>query len=170
MAEFEIRTATRYDAAAINDIQNHYVERSTVTFLKEPLTLDERLEWFDKHSEFHPITVAEAGEEVIAWGSLGSFRSTAAYRQTSELSVYVRDDWHRRGVGRAIVIDLVERARVLDHHAIIGCCCSEAVASIALLEALGFERVGYFPQVGWKFERWLDVVFVQKTLTTKMGP
>jgi L-amino acid N-acyltransferase YncA len=164
MSHFAIRTATRDDAAAINDIQNYYIERSTVTFLKQPLTLDERLEWFDKHGDMHPITVAVAGEAIIGWGSLGMFRTAAAYEQTSELSVYVRDDGHRRGIGRAIVIDLVERARALRHHAIIGCCCSEAVASIALLEALGFERVGHFPQVGRKFDRWLDVVFVQKTL------
>ena len=164
MPDLEIRAATRDDAAAINDIQNYYVERSTVTFLKEPLTLAERLDWFDKHSDMHPITVAVAAGQTIGWGSLGSFRSAAAYGQTSELSVYVHHEWHRQGVGRAIVIDLVERARALDHHAIIGCCCSEATASIALLEALGFERVGHFPEVGWKFDRWLDVVFVQKTV------
>jgi phosphinothricin acetyltransferase len=166
MPDFVIRTATREDAAAINDIQNYYVERSTVTFLKQPLTLAERLEWFDRHGDVHPITVALAGAAIVGWGSLGAFRSAAAYGATSELSVYVRHDSHRRGIGRAIVIDLVERARALDHHAIIGCCCSEAVASIALLEALGFERVGHFPQVGRKFDRWLDVVFVQKTLGT----
>jgi phosphinothricin acetyltransferase len=166
MPDFSIRIATRDDAAAINDIQNYYVERSTVTFLKQPLTPAERLEWFDRHGDMHPITVAMAGDAVIGWGSLGTFRSAAAYGGTSELSVYVRHDLHRRGIGRAIVLDLVERARTLDHHAIIGCCCSEAAASIALLEALGFDRVGHLPQVGRKFERWLDVVFVQKTLGT----
>ena len=166
MPDLAIRIATRDDAAAINDIQNYYVERSTVTFLKQPLTLAERLEWFDKHGDMHPITVAVAGDAIIGWGSLGTFRSAPAYQGTSELSVYVHHDSHRRGIGRAIVIDLVERAVALDHHAIIGCCCSEAVASIALLEALGFDRVGHFPQVGRKFDRWLDVVFVQKTLGT----
>ena len=160
-----IRTATREDAAAINDIQNYYVERSTVTFLMKPLTLRQRIDWFDAHSEAHPITVAVADDAIIGWGALGTFRSAAAYGHTSELSVYVHHDWHRRGVGRAIVEDLVERARALGHHAIVGCCCSEAAASIALLEALGFARVGHLPEVGRKFDRWLDVVFVQKLLT-----
>jgi len=162
MADITIRDALRSDAAAINDIQNYYVERSTVTFLTAPLTLEERLKWFDGHSDAHPVTVALAGETIVGWGSLGTFRSAAAYGRTPELSVYVRHDWHRRGIGAAVVSDLVKRARALGHHAIVGCCCSEATASIALLEALGFARVGHLPEVGRKFDRWLDVVFVQK--------
>lgn len=162
---FTVRTATRTDAAAINDIQNYYVERSTVTFLTRPVTLEERFAWFDGHAERHPITVAVAAATIVGWGSLGTFRSAPAYRHTSELSVYVHYDWHRRGVGRALVADLVDRARALDHRAIVGVCCSEAAASIALLETLGFARVGHLPQVGRKFDRWLDVVFVQKSIT-----
>src|SRR5689334_25415470 len=98
MPDFAIRIATRDDAEAINDIQNYYVERSTVTFLKQPLTLAERLEWFDKHGDVHPVTVAVADGRIIGWGSLGTFRSAAAYGGTSELSVYVRHDSHRRGI------------------------------------------------------------------------
>jgi L-amino acid N-acyltransferase YncA len=165
MPDITIRDATRGDAAAINAIQNYYVERSTVTFLMAPLSLEERLRWFDGHSDAHPLTVAAAGDTIVGWGSLGTFRSAAAYGNTSELSVYVHHDWHRQGIGRAIVDDLVVRARALRHHAILGCCCSEAAASIALLEALGFARVGHLPEVGRKFDRWLDVVFVQKLLT-----
>lgn len=160
-----VRTATREDAAAINDIQNYYVERSTVTFLTRAITLEERFAWFDGHSAAHPITVALAGDTIIGWGSLGAFRSAPAYGHTSELSVYVHHDWHRRGVGRLIVEDLVDRARALNHRAIVGVCCSEATASIALLEALGFARVGHLPQVGCKFDRWLDIVLVQRLIT-----
>jgi L-amino acid N-acyltransferase len=160
-----IRTATRDDAAAINDIQNYYVERSTVTFLTKPITLEERLAWFDGHSAIHPITVAMVGDTTVGWGSLGTFRSATAYRNTSELSVYVHHDWHRRGIGRVIVEDLVDRAHAFHHHAIVGVCCSEAAASIALLKTLGFARVGHLPQVGRKFDRWLDIVLVQRLIT-----
>jgi phosphinothricin acetyltransferase len=160
-----VRTATREDAAAINDIQNYYVEHSTVTFLTTPTTLDERLAWFASHSAAHPITVALTGDTIVGWGSLGPFRSAPAYGHTSELSVYVHHDWHRRGIGRAIVEDLVDRARALRHRAIVGVCCSEAAASIALLEMLGFARVGHLPQVGRKFDRWLDIVLVQRLIT-----
>jgi phosphinothricin acetyltransferase len=160
-----VRTALRDDAEAINDIQNHYVERSTLTFLTKPLTMTERLRWFDAHSAAHPITVAQIAGTIVGWGSLGTFRSAAAYAHTSELSVYVHHEWHRRGIGRAIVEDLVDRARALGQRAIVGVCCSEAAPSIALLEALGFARVGHLPQVGRKFDRWLDIVFVQKLIT-----
>ena len=162
MTAFEIRTATRDDAAAINDIQNYYVERSTATFLTEPLTLQERQDWFDGHSDVHPITVAVASGATVGWGALGTFRPRAAYSRTAELSVYVHHEWHRRGIGRAIVIDLIDRAQALDYHALVGGCCSEAEPSIALLETLGFVRVAHFPEVGRKLGRWLDVVFLQR--------
>jgi phosphinothricin acetyltransferase len=170
MSACTVRSATREDAAAINDIQNYYVEHSTATFLTEPLTLEERLSWYDEHGEVHPVTVAVSNRSVVGWGALGTFRPRAAYRRTAELSVYVHHDWHRRGIGRAIVSDLLERAAALDYHALVGGCCSEAEPSIALLEALGFSRVAHFPEVGRKFDRWLDVVFVQRLVTEARCP
>lgn len=164
MRAWSIRIAARADAEPINAIQNYYVERSTATFLTEPLTLEERLAWFDAHGPAQPVTVAIAAGAVIGWGALGTFRPRAAYSRTSELSVYVRHDWHRRGLGRAIVSDLIDRAQALGYHALVGGCCSEATSSIALLEALGFARVARFPEVGRKFDRWLDVVFLHRLL------
>ena len=164
MSACTVRSATREDAAAINAIQNYYVERSTATFLTEPLTLEERLAWFDEHKDAHPVTVATSGAGIVGWGALGTFRPRQAYSGTAELSVYVHHEWHRRGIGRAIVCDLVERAAALGYHALVGGCCSEAEPSIALLEALGFSRVAHFPEVGRKFGRWLDVVFVQRLI------
>ena len=159
-----IRLATRDDAEAINSIQNYYVERSTATFLTEPLTLQERLAWLHERSPDHPVTVALSEGAVVGWGALGTFRPRAAYARTAELSVYVHHEWHRRGIGRAVILDLLTRARALEYHALVGGCCSEATPSVALLEALGFSRVGHFPEVGRKFGRWLDVVFLQRLL------
>lgn len=160
----EIRLATRADALAINEIQNYYVVHSTATFLTEPVTLEQRLVWLEGRSPVHPVTVAQMDGTTIGWGALDSFRSRPAYRHTTEFSVYVHHEHHRRGIGRAIVSDLVERARALGHHALVGGCCSESTAVIALLEALGFSRVAHFPEVGHKFDRWLDVVFLQRLL------
>ena len=165
MSACPIRLATRADADAINSIQNYYVERSTATFLTEPLTIEERLAWLDEHSSVHPVTVALANGSIVGWGALGTFRPRAAYSRTTELSVYIHHEWHRRGIGREIVSDLLARARALEYHAVVGGCCSEATASIALLEALGFSRVGLFPEVGYKFGRWLDIVFLQRLVT-----
>ena len=164
MSACSLRLATRDDAGTINDIQNHYVVHSTATFLTEPLTLDQRLAWLDGHPPTHPVIVAQAGGPVVGWGSLEVFRGRPAYRHTAELSVYIHPDWHRRGIGRAIVEALIERARALGHHALVGGCCSETTAAIALLEACGFSRVAHFKEVGHKFGRWLDVVFLQRLL------
>jgi phosphinothricin acetyltransferase len=164
MSACRIRLAARGDAAAINDIQNYYVLNSTATFLTEPVSLAQRLNWLENRLPVHPVTVAEVDGSTIGWGALDFFRARPAYRHTTEFSVYVHHEWHRRGIGRAIMADLIERARALDHHAIVGGCCSESAAVIALLEQMGFARVAHFPEVGYKFERWLDVVFLQRLL------
>ena len=159
-----IRLASRDDASAINDIQNYYVVNSTATFLTEPITLEQRLAWLEHRSKVHPVTVAEVGGAVVGWGALDTFRSRPAYRHTTEFSVYVHHDNHRRGIGRAVVADLMERARQSGHHALVGGCCSESTAVIALLQTLGFTQVARFPEVGYKFDRWLDVLFLQRLI------
>ena len=164
MSDCSIRLATRADAEDINGIQNHYVVHSTATFLTDPLTLEQRLAWLDKRSQDHPVVVAQADGSVVGWGALEVFRGRPAYRHTAELSVYVHHEQHRRGIGRAILADLTTRARALGHHALVGGCCSESTAIIALLEASGFSRVAHFREVGRKFDRWLDVVFLQRLL------
>jgi L-amino acid N-acyltransferase YncA len=160
----EIRLAARTDAAAINDIQNYYVVNSTATFLTEPVALAQRTTWLEDRLPVHPVTVAQVDGLTVGWGALDFFRTRPAYRRTTEFSVYVHQSWHRRGIGRVIVSDLVERARALGHHALVGGCCSESTAVIALLETMSFSRVAHFPEVGYKFERWLDVVFLQRLL------
>ena len=164
MSACSIRLADRGDAEAINAIQNYYVVHSTATFLTDPLTLEQRLAWLENRSQAHPVVVAEIDGSVVGWGSLEVFRSRPAYRHTAEFSIYVHPERHRRGIGRAVLGDLVARARHLGHHALVGGCCSESTSVIALLEASGFSRVAHFREVGRKFDRWLDVVFLQRLL------
>ena len=164
MAACAIRPAAAADAEPINDIQNHYVLHSTATFLTEPLTLKQRLAWLEGRAPAHPVTVAVVDGAVVGWGALGEFRGRPAYRHTTEFSIYLHPDWHRRGIGRALLADLIERAQAVGHHALVGGCCSESTAILALLEASGFSRVAHFPEVGRKFDRWLDVVFMQRLL------
>lgn len=164
MSTCSIRLADRGDAGAINAIQNYYVVHSTATFLTEPLTLEQRLAWLENRSPAHPVIVAQAEGSVAGWSSLEIFRSRPAYRHTAEFSIYVHLDMHRRGIGRVLLADLVARARALGHHALVGGCCSESAPVIALLEASGFSRVAHFREVGHKFGRWLDVVFLQRLL------
>jgi phosphinothricin acetyltransferase len=164
-----VRSAAEADLPAVRDIYNFYVRTSTCTFQLEPETEADRLAWFRARSEKHPVTVAEADGEVVGWGSLSAWKDRAAYDRTVEASVYVRADRHRRGVGRALLEDLVDRARALGHRVVIGGACTEHPASIALQEALGFERVGCFRDVGFKFGRWLDVLYLQRGLEPRKG-
>src|SRR6476620_11959514 len=107
MTSHLIRPAVKADAQIINDILNYYVERSTATFITEPQSLEKRLQWLAEHSGNHPAIVVESNGDVIGWGALSAFRTRAAYARTAEVSVYVRHDFHRRGVGRAIMTDLI---------------------------------------------------------------
>ncbi len=156
-----VRSATRADAGAINAILNPYIEKSTATFITEPKTLEQRLAWFDEHLDKHPVIVAECEGIVVGFGALSTFRARAAYAQTAEVAVYIREDFHRRGIGRTIIGELTTRAGRLGHHTLVGVCCAESEASIGLLESCGFIRAGHLHQVGMKFGRWLDIVLLE---------
>lgn len=161
-----IRLATAADLPAINDIYNYYVPRSTCTYQLEPETLEARQAWFLAHPpDEYPVTVAETGGDVFGWGALSKFRERAAYDPTVEGSVYVRHDLHRRGIGRALLIDLIQRARTIGFHSLIGGASADQTASLALQERLGFTRIAHFKEVGYKFGQRLDVVFLQLMLT-----
>jgi L-amino acid N-acyltransferase YncA len=162
--EVLIRPATVADLEAIRDIYNYYVTRSTCTFQIEPDTAAQRLAWFRERSPAHPVVVAEAASAVVGWAALSAWNARGGYARTVEASVYIRHDSQRRGVGKALMLDLIERARLAGHHTIIGGACTEQVASLALQATLGFERVACFREVGYKFGRWLDVAYTQLVL------
>ena|SRR5215471_2042050 len=160
-----IRLATAADLPAICEIYNYYILRSTCTYQLQPETLADREAWFANHPpEKYPVTVAELDRQVAGWGSLSKFRDRAAYDPTVEASVYIRHDLHRRGLGKALLTDLIERARQIGFHSLIGGASADQTASVALQESLGFTRVALFKQVGYKFDQWLDVVFMQLML------
>ena len=110
MGSFFLRSATKADAPAIVEILNHYVGSTTSTFIMEPQALDERLAWFDERSDSHPAIAAEIDGNVVGWGALSKHNPRGGYRHTADVSVYVRPELHRRGIGRAIVTELIARA------------------------------------------------------------
>jgi L-amino acid N-acyltransferase len=164
MTDLDIRLATVADAPAIDDIYNHYVRTSTCTYQRDPEPPEVRVRALIEATAAHPQTVAELGGEVVAFGSLSSFRERWGYRLTVESSVYVRAGQHRRGIGRAVLVDLVARARALGHHTMIAGISAEQHASIALHEQLGFREVARFREVGHKLGQWLDLMFMQLML------
>ena len=160
-----IRLATAADLDAINAIYNHYVLHSTCTYQEEPSTAAERAAWFAAHGPQYPITVTESdGGEVLGWGSLSRFHPRSAYRRTVENSVYVRHDLHRRGLGRALLDDLIVRSRAIGHHSILAIIDASQAGSVALHRACGFNPVAHLKEVGFKFGRWLDVVYMQRMI------
>jgi L-amino acid N-acyltransferase YncA len=160
-----LRLATAADLQAINDIYNHYVLCSTCTYQLEPEPLEGRKAWFAAHSpEKYPVTVAEIEGAVVGWGSLSKFRDRAAYDGSVEASIYIHHGYHRRGLGRTLLVDLIARARAAGFHTLIGGCSADQTASLALQESLGFTRVAHFKEVGYKFGQWLDVIFLQLML------
>jgi phosphinothricin acetyltransferase len=159
-----IRLARHADLPRINEIYNHYVHHSTCTYQEEPDTLEARLAWFEGHGPAHPVTVAEIDGAVVGWGSLSPFRARSAYRFTVENSVYVDHAHHRRGIGAAVLLDLVARARVVGHRSIVAAIDADQPASLAVHAAHGFSEVGRLAEVGYKFGRWLDVVYMQLLL------
>ena len=159
-----IRLAAHADLGPINDIYNHYVLTSTCTYQEEPETAADRLAWFEGTASATrrrwPRWTARC------WAGRRSRRSRrgAAYRHSVEVSVYIRHDSHRRGIGRALLIDIIERARAIGHHALIGGASADQVPSLGLQESLGFRRVAHFREVGYKFGLWLDVIYLELLL------
>lgn len=164
MSDLTIRPAMPDDLVAINDIYNYFVLHSTSTYQEEAEPIEGRRAWFGRHGAAYPVIVAVSDRTVVGWGSLSPFHVRSAYRRTVENSVYVRHDRHRRGIGRALLSDLIARARSIGHHSIIGLIDADQAASIALHVKAGFTQAAHLRQVGFKFGRWLDVVYLQLLL------
>jgi phosphinothricin acetyltransferase len=170
MDEVVIRPAASADLEAINAIYTYCVLRSTCTWQNNPDTLAERQAWFGHHGPEHPVIVAERAGQVVGWGSLSPFREREGYCHTVENSVYVHQDALRRGIGGALLKELIEPAQKIGHHTIIAAIDGEQDASLALHAKHGFVEVGRWREVGVKFNRWLDVVFMQLMLGRDCSP
>lgn len=167
MKVFTVRFALEADLPAINDIYNYYVHHSTCTYQEVPEPLESRREWFRQHDEKHPVIVAVWEGALVGWGSLSAYHPRSAYRRTVENSIYIHHQYHRRGIGSRLLQELIHRARQLGHHAIIAGADREQTASVALHEKFGFVQVGLMTEVGFKFDRWLDVIYMELILDAK---
>jgi len=159
-----IRPATRADLPAILEIYNEAVLNTTASYDYEPRTLEHRTAWFEDHQKTNlPVFVAEdASGRIAGWSALNRYHERVGYRFTAENSVYVAADQRGRGIGKLLLAPLIPAARERGLHAIIAAIDAANEASIRLHAAFGFERVGHFKQVGHKFGRWLDVIYMEK--------
>lgn len=160
-----IRDARRDDLPAILVIHNRAIVDTTANWDENEVDLADRDRWFDQRAaDCHPILVAEIDGVVAGFASYGPWRARSGYRYTVENSVYVADVYHRRGVATALLAELLERARRGGIHAVVAGIEASNLTSIALHEKFGFRVVGRLPEVGTKFDRWLDLVLMQLTL------
>jgi phosphinothricin acetyltransferase len=159
----EIAEARESDLGAIVAIYNEVLLGSTSIFSDTPVTLDERRGWWRARlAQGYPVLVARDPSGVLGYASFGDFRAWPGYRFTVEHSVHVRGDGRGRGTGSALVRALIERAAALGKHVMIGGVDAANAASIRFHERLGFERAGELREVGYKFGRWLDLVFLRR--------
>lgn len=161
-----IRAARPADIAAILEIYNQEVLHSTCTAEYEPRALAVQERWYQDHlDKGYPVLVAEApGGRIAGWASLSAYHTRVAYRLTAEDSIYI-DKAHRgQGLGKRLLAELIDHARDMGLHAIIGAIERENAASIRLHAAAGFVEVGCLREVMTKFDRWLDLVYMQLIL------
>jgi phosphinothricin acetyltransferase len=159
-----IREARLEDLPAMLSIYNHAIETTTATFDLEVQTYEQREVWFHKYDDQHPLIVAEKDGQIAGYGSLSKFRDKEAYSKSVENSVYIDERFHRQGIGKALLQELVQRARQLGYHTVIAGITAGNDGSVKLHEAFGFELCGRFRQVGYKFDAWQDVEFYQLML------
>lgn len=160
-----LRLATRDDADPIRAIYNLEVTTSTVTFDLVPRSLEDQQAWLAARSGAHAVLVAEIDGAVAGFGSLSPWRDRPAYSTTVEDSIYVHRAHQGQGVGKALLTELVRTATAHGFHACMARIVGGHDASIALHHACGFEVVGTEREVGRKFNKWLDVVLMERMLT-----
>jgi L-amino acid N-acyltransferase YncA len=157
-----IRNAVEADFAAITAIYNDVLLNTTAIYSDQPATVDQRMEiWKARSQQNYPTLVACDGEFALGFASFGDFRSWPGYRFTVEHTVHVGASARGQGIGSALLRALIPRAAAHGKHVMVGGIDADNIASLRFHERLGFERVAHFKQVGFKFGRFLDLVFVQ---------
>jgi L-amino acid N-acyltransferase YncA len=160
-----IRPATTADLSAVLDIYNDAILNTTAVYDYAPHTLAMRQDWFaSKCQAGFPVLVAEMQGEVAGFGALGHFRAWEAYRYTAENSLYVAPQHRGQGIGKQLLAQLLQAATEMQLHAIVAGIDADNAASLKLHEQFDFREVAHFPQVGYKFDRWLDLKFMQRLL------
>lgn len=157
-----IRPAQEADLPAILEIVNHIILTTTTYYSYDPETLEDRMDWFRKKQAARlPVIVAEYDGQAIGFGTYGSFRDRIGYRFTIEHSVYVHQNYHQMGIGRKLLDGLIQLAKKQGMHIMIAGIDSQNQGSVEFHRKMGFEPVAHFREVGFKFDQWLDLIFMQ---------
>ena len=166
MSTIVIRPATRADLPQITSIYNHYVLNTPITFDIEPLGPEQRVGWFNEHTEGsrYRLLVGEEGGRILGYAGTGRFRSKAAYDTTAEVTVYCAPGATGRGIGAMMYQRLFDALRNEDLRRLVAGITLPNEASIALHRRFGFTEVGVFSENGRKFDRYWDVLWMERSL------
>ncbi|HTR17746.1 MAG TPA: GNAT family N-acetyltransferase [Acetobacteraceae bacterium] len=163
-----IRDAAEADLPGILAITNDEILHGTALWSLTPTTLEARRAWLvERQGRGFPVLVAAAEEKVLGYASFGPFRPFEGFRHTVEHSLYLVPEARGQGLGMALLSALMERARGSGVHVMVAGIDGNNAASLALHRRAGFEETGRLREVGRKFDRWLDLVFMQKMLGVK---
>jgi len=165
---YRVRTALDGDMPVVRDLYNALIPTTTVAWTEKPETLRERMTWYRAQQRAgYPVLVVEIEGTVVGFASYASFRGDGkwpGYRHTVEHTIHVDEGHWGRGLGRMLLEELVEQARRADVHVMVAAVDAANVESVAFHERLGFVVVARMAEVGRKFDRWLDLVLMQRIL------
>jgi len=165
----QIRIATVEDSAALLKIYAPYVEKTAITFEYDVPSLDEFSDRIEKTLKKYPVLVAECEGEILGYAYAGAFQSRAAYAWAVETSIYIREDCRKYGIGRElyeVLEDILQKQNIVNLNACIAYPIEEDAYltkdSVRFHEKLGYRMVGEFRQCGYKFNRWYNMVWMEK--------
>lgn len=162
-----IRPATLSDLPALTEIHNYYIENTHITFDVQPFIPEQRRQWFHDHSDGrrHRILVAEQeGAGIVGYAATGPFRSKEAYETTVEVSIACKATDTGKGIGSLLYIELFALLAREDIHRIVAGIAQPNPVSNRLHERFGFHRIGTFTEVGRKFGKYWDVIWMEKQM------
>lgn len=160
-----IRFAREDDTAAIAHIYNHYIKNTIVTFEEQELSaqdIQERIS--ETNTAGLPYLVAETADGIAGYAYASRWNGRCAYKHSVEVTVYLAQEFARKGFGTTLYNQLFEELRERKFHVVIAGISLPNPASIALHERFGMEKVAHFKEVGFKFEEWVDVGYWQGIL------
>jgi len=157
-----VRNAAINDLPAMLDIYNEIIANTTAVWDSDPHTIEMREQWFKtKQEQGFPVYVAEEDGKIVGFSSIGPFRVWTGYKYTVENSVYVAADSRGKGIGKLLMQPLIDAAKELKMHAIVAGIDAENEGSIELHKKFGFVEVAHFKEVGYKFDKWMDLKFLE---------
>jgi phosphinothricin acetyltransferase len=158
----KVRKGTIKDLKDITEIYNEAIEKTVATFDTEKKTLDQQRIWFNEHGENNPIIVAVKEGVIVGWAALSKYSTRCAYSNTAEISLYVREEYQGKGIGRKLMDEIIKEGEKTNIHVVLARITEGNEVSVHLHKSVGFDNIGTMKEVGQKFGRLLDVHLMQK--------